>query len=155
MASKAYILSNLWNTMYREAAWDEPCVFNRTIAGPVDRYSVFDSLSSAEDYSQNNGIAYPGQIITVVDNSTSAVSTYKIEVGGNLTQIDTALPDVGNGLSVSTEGAIEIAAADGLSVSTEGHVAVATGEHMTVDEQGCLTLCDLCLDGGDCEGTVA
>ena len=33
-------------------------------------------------------------------------------------------------------------------------VAVATGEHMTVDEQGCLTLCDLCLDGGDCEGTA-
>jgi microcystin degradation protein MlrC len=47
-ASKAYILSNLWDTTLSGAAWDEPCVFNRTIAGPVDKFSIFPSLSSAE-----------------------------------------------------------------------------------------------------------
>lgn len=132
-----------------------PNSFKRQGAFPLERYSLFDSLSSAQNYASTNPIAYVGQLVTVVDNSVSAVSTYKIDMGGTLTQIDTALPDVGSGLSVSTEGAIEVAAADGLSVTTQGHVAVATGEHMTVDEQGCLTLCDLCLDGGDCEGTVS
>ena len=87
-ASKAYILSNLWDTTLSGAAWDEPCVFNRTIAGPVDKFSIFPSLSSAEQYALTNTIAYPGQIITTVDEIEGKVQTYKIQLDGTLGQID-------------------------------------------------------------------
>ena len=154
MESKAFILSNLWEN--REGTkWEPQCTFERKKAAPLDKFSLFNGLSSVQEYVANDGTAYPGQMVTVIDSNLSTTSVYTIQVDGSLKQVDTALPDIGNGLSVSTNGAIEVAATDGLSVTTEGQVAVATGEHMTVDENGRLTLSDLCLDGGDCEGNVA
>lgn len=89
MASKSYILSNLWDGIDNGAKWDAGIVFNRTNPLPLDKFSVFSSLSKAKSYAELSGNAYPGQVITVVDDETSAVSVYKVEVGGNLTQIDT------------------------------------------------------------------
>lgn len=119
--SESYILSNLWDGIKNGAAWDQPVVFNRTNALPVDKWSVFNSLSAAEDYAINNPIAYPGQIINIVDDATSAVSTYKIEVDSSLTQIDKA---------------VELSAQDGLSVET-----VTGGYNIKINE--------LELDGGN------
>ena len=79
---------------------------NRNLALPLDKYSVFDALSSAKEYAENNPIAYPGQIITVVDNATSAISTYKIKVGGALKQIDDI--DYQNLINLSTGLSTEI-----------------------------------------------
>lgn len=47
--------------------------FYRNNAIPLDSTEIFDSLKSAIDYAENNGTAYVGQIITVVEsNSISA-----------------------------------------------------------------------------------
>lgn len=85
MASKAYVLSNLWDGINNGAKWDAGIVFNRTNPLPLDKFSVFPSFSAAKSYAELSGNAYPGQVITVVDDETSAVSTYKVEVGGALT----------------------------------------------------------------------
>lgn len=58
--SKAYVLSNLWDGINNGAKWDAGVVFNRTNALPLDKFSVFSSLTAAQDYAMNNAIAYPG-----------------------------------------------------------------------------------------------
>lgn len=68
MASKSYELSNLWKGINEGAQWDAGIVFNRTNPIPLDKFSVFPSLSAAKSYSELSAIAYPGQIITVVDD---------------------------------------------------------------------------------------
>ena len=68
-----------------------PNSFKRQKAFPLDRYSLFDSLSSAEEYALSNGLAYAGQIITIVDSETSAVSTHKILTDGSISRIDSDL----------------------------------------------------------------
>lgn len=98
-----------------------PNSFKRQGAFPLERFSLFDSLSSAEEYATTNPIAYAGQVINVVDNATSAVSTYKIEVDSSLTQIDKA---------------VDLSAQDGLSVET-----VTGGYNIKINE--------LELDGGN------
>ena len=82
--SKAYTLSNLWDGIENGAKWDAGVVFNRTNALPLDKFSIFSSLSAAEEYALSNAVAYPGQVITVVDGALSAVTAYKIEVNGSL-----------------------------------------------------------------------
>ena len=89
MASTSYVLSSFWEAL-NGTKWEPQVTFERKNPIPLDKYSVFPALSSAEAFALSSGVAYPGQIISVVDNATSAISTYKIEVGGALTQIDAA-----------------------------------------------------------------
>ena len=104
-----------------------PNSFKRQTAFPLDRYSLFDSLSSAEEYALSNGIAYAGQIITVVDNETSAVTTHKILTDGTLGQIDSTL---------------SVSGSDYVSV-TETSAGVQ------------VSLNDLFLDGGNASGALS
>lgn len=54
-----------------------PNTFKRQGAFPLDKFSVFSSLSSAIEYAKSNSIAYEGQIISVVENDTVTAYTLK------------------------------------------------------------------------------
>lgn len=55
------------------ARWDVGVSINRTNPLPLDANSVFETLLDAENYAKTNALAYPGQIITVVDETSVAV----------------------------------------------------------------------------------
>ena len=62
------------------ARWDVGVSINRTNPLPLDANSVFETLLDAENYAKTNVLAYPGQIITVVDTAT--VTAYVIAATG-------------------------------------------------------------------------
>ena len=47
-----------------------PNTFKRQGSFPLDKYSVFNSLTDATEYAESNKIAYEGQIISVVENDS-------------------------------------------------------------------------------------
>ena len=55
------------------ARWDVGVSINRTNPLPLDANSVFETLTDAENYAKTNVLAYPGQVITVVDETSVAV----------------------------------------------------------------------------------
>lgn len=55
------------------ARWDVGVSINRTNPLPLDANSVFETLPDAENYAKTNALAYPGQVITVVDETSVAV----------------------------------------------------------------------------------
>ena len=62
------------------ARWDVGVSINRTNPLPLDANSIFQTLTDAENYAKTNVLAYPGQIITVVD--ATAVTAYVIAATG-------------------------------------------------------------------------
>lgn len=62
------------------ARWDVGVSINRTNPLPLDANSVFETLTDAENYAKTNALAYPGQVITVVDET--AVAVYVIVATG-------------------------------------------------------------------------
>ena len=55
------------------ARWDVGVSINRTNPLPLDANSIFETLTDAENYAKTNALAYPGQVITVVDETSVAV----------------------------------------------------------------------------------
>ena len=133
--SKAYVLSNLWDGINNGAKWDAGVVFNRTNALPLDKFSVFDSLSAAQDYAMNNAIAYPGQIITVVDGDQDKVTVYKIETDGQISTVAPAISidvddlplSAGTGIEITQDGYINANLSTGLGVDAENNLVVGFG----------------------------
>lgn len=80
-----------------------PNSFKRQGAFPLERYSLFDSLSSAQDYASANPIAYVGQLVTVVDNNKKEVTTHKINIDGTLKQIDAEISVIDGGGADNSE----------------------------------------------------
>lgn len=66
-----------------------PLSISRQDAFPLDRYSVFSSLSEAQTYAQTSPVAYVGQVLAVLDNGTAAfygisnTSGVLVSLGGN------------------------------------------------------------------------
>lgn len=78
-------------TIKKDPAYMEfPLSMARQDAFPLDKNSVFYSLSDAEDYAKNNPIAYPGQPIAVVDEAVDSVKVYKININGTISELATA-----------------------------------------------------------------
>lgn len=67
------------------ATWDLPVYLHRQNPVPLDETSIFTSFEAAQQYaSDEDGMAYPGQIISVV--TKSEVKVYKIN-NGNLEEL--------------------------------------------------------------------
>ena len=64
-----------------------PLSIQRQDAFPLDKNSVFYSLAEAQEYASSNPLAYPSQVIGVVDETQQAVSIYKINYDGSLTEL--------------------------------------------------------------------
>lgn len=64
-----------------------PLSIQRQDAFPLDKNSVFYSLAEAQEYASSNPLAYPSQVIGVVDEIQQTVSIYKINYDGSLTEL--------------------------------------------------------------------
>lgn len=63
-----------------------PKNFTRGNPIPLDSWSLFMSYSSANTYAKENGVAYPGQVLTVLENNGATV--YYIGPGRSYTQTE-------------------------------------------------------------------
>ena len=87
------------------ASWDLPVYMHRQNPVPLDETSVFTSLEAAQRYAANtDGMAYPGQIISVV--TESEVKVYKINNG--------KLEELGKGSLVTDQNPKLLAKADNI-----------------------------------------
>ena len=85
------------------ASWDLPVYLHRQNPVPLDETSVFTSFEAAQQYASNeDGMAYPGQIISVVTGSE--VKIYKINNG--------KLEELGKGSLVTDQNPKELATTD-------------------------------------------
>lgn len=64
-----------------------PLSISRQDAFPLDKSSLWFDKGEAESYATSSPLAYPGQIISVVNEDESKVETYKIEVDGSLSAV--------------------------------------------------------------------
>lgn len=55
------------------ATWAAGVAFQRSNPLPLDKYSVFASIEDAESYAATNAVAYPGQIVAVVNEGVMEV----------------------------------------------------------------------------------
>lgn len=87
------------------ASWDLPVYLHRQNPVPLDETSVFTSLEAAQQYAANtDGMAYPGQIISVVTDTE--VKVYKINNG--------KLEELGKGSLVTDKNPKLLATADNI-----------------------------------------
>ena len=87
------------------ASWDLPVYLHRQNPVPLDETSVFTSFEAAQQYASNeDGMAYPGQIISVV--TKSEVKVYKINNGN--------LEELGKGSLVTNQNPKLLAKADNI-----------------------------------------
>lgn len=65
-----------------------PLQISRQYGAPIDKYSVFYSLSAATDYAKTSALAYVGQIISVVDQANKTSTVYQIiNISGDLVEV--------------------------------------------------------------------
>lgn len=64
-----------------------PLSIQRQDAFPLDKNSVFYSLAEAQEYASSSPLAYPSQVIGVVNESEETVNVYKINFDGSLTEL--------------------------------------------------------------------
>ena len=100
MTSESFILSNLWKN-WNGTKWEPQCTFERKNPVPLDKFSLFNGLSSVTNYVANDGTAYPGQMITVIDDALSTTAVYTIQVDGTLKQIDADVSVIDGGNAVN------------------------------------------------------
>lgn len=67
----------------KAAMWSAGVAFNRSNPLPLDKWSVFETMSDAITYAQSNAVAYPGQLIAVYDNG-KMLACVLTEVEGKL-----------------------------------------------------------------------
>ena len=105
---------------------DYPNTFVRTNAFPLERYSIFDTLTGAEDYAKKNPIAYIGQQIVVATSDTATPSSFIISGGGNLVRV----PDVYDLTSASDSLTADLSdhASTSATTGTFGHVKLSNNE---------------------------
>ena len=84
------------------ATWSAGVAFKRSNPLPLDRYSVFQSYDEALEYATENAVAYPGQVVAVVDGEPLTATVYVIDVNAegvhSLKEVGTK--PVGDGKSI-------------------------------------------------------
>lgn len=93
------------------ATWSAGVSFKRAAALPLERYAVHASYADAEAYASTNAVAYPGQILAVVEQS--ATSIYYIDQNMALQPVGTLPTGDGKTISVSEDGVISLFGMDG------------------------------------------
>lgn len=69
----AEITNKFFDDLSKGASWAAGVSFQRSNPLPLDKYSVFESLDKAIEYATTNAVAYPGQVIAVVNDSVMEV----------------------------------------------------------------------------------
>ena len=88
------------NTTGSFASMEFPMAFSRQDSFPLDKSSVYGSLSDAQTYAQTSPLAYVGQVLSVVVDGVS--TTYQIKnTSGELEPLGSAA------VSVATDDEVE------------------------------------------------
>lgn len=93
------------------ATWSAGVSFKRAAALPLERYAVHASYADAETYATTNAVAYPGQIIAVVEET--ATNIYYIDQNMALQPVGTLPTGDGKTISISDDGVISLFGMDG------------------------------------------
>lgn len=74
------------------ATWSAGVAFKRAAALPLERYEVHKSYADALDYAKNNAVAYPGQVIAIVEKegTIEKIKIYYIDEAKNLQEVGSA-----------------------------------------------------------------
>lgn len=99
------------NTTSSFAFMEFPMAFSRQDGFPLDKTSVYGSLSEAETYAQTSPLAYVGQVLSVVVDGEATV--YKIK---------------------DTAGTLEPLGADAMEVATDSEVEEMIDEVFGTEE---------------------
>lgn len=75
-------LNTFFDTLNGGTTWSAGVAFKRSMGIPLERYEVHESYEEALAYAQTNPVAYPGQVIAVVEkeNNKELVKIYYINV---------------------------------------------------------------------------
>lgn len=71
-------LNTFFDKLDTGATWSAGVAFKRAAALPLERYEVHKSYADALAYAQENAVAYPGQVIAVVEAEEGTVEKIKI-----------------------------------------------------------------------------
>lgn len=70
--------TQFFNDLASKASWSAGVAFQRSNALPLDKYSVFETKTKAEEYlASSTSVAYPGQVIAVLENDSMVVYVVK------------------------------------------------------------------------------
>lgn len=130
---------------------DYPNTFVRTNAFPLERYSIFDTLTGAEKYATENPIAYIGQQLVVAPSDTATPSSFIISGGGNLVRI----PDVYDLTSASDSLTADLSDHVSTSATTDtfGHVKLSNNDILSETSSNYGTIAT--NDSGQLVATIA
>ena len=107
------INTKFFEDLESKATWSAGVAFKRSNALPLDKYSVFATLTDAQEYASSNAVAYPGQIIAVAENEKMVAYVLAENAEGTaltLQQIGIIPTGDNNTISVSETGEISLLA---------------------------------------------
>ena len=87
------------NTTSDFAFMEFPMAFSRQDSFPLDKTSVYGSLTDAQTYAQTSQLAYVGQVLAVVENGTSTIYQIK-DTAGTLEPMGAAAVDIASDTEV-------------------------------------------------------
>ena len=105
--------TKFFNDLSKGATWSAGVAFKRSNPLPLDRYSVFETLTDAQEYASSNAVAYPGQIIAVAENGKMVAYVLAENTEGialELQQIGIIPTGDGKTIAVSETGEISLLA---------------------------------------------
>ena len=98
---------NFFSQLASGAKWNAGVSFLRTNPLPIDSNSVFSTLEAAQTYASTSAVAYPGQVIAVVDASGEN-SYFGIAQDGSLEAIGGEVSVDGKTIVLSSGGELSL-----------------------------------------------
>lgn len=118
--------------------WSAGVSFKRAAALPLERYAVHASYADAETYASTNAVAYPGQILAVVEETGTSV--YYIDQNMALQPVGVIPSGDGKTISVSEDGVISLFGMDGTFEEAKSYQPVLKDGALTWVELSATTV---------------
>ncbi len=120
------------------ATWSAGVSFKRAAALPLERYAVHASYADAETYATTNAVAYPGQILAVVEETGTSV--YYIDQNMTLQPVGVIPSGDGKTITVSEDGVISLFGTDGTFEEAKSYQPVLKDGALTWVELSATTV---------------
>lgn len=104
-------VTEFFNKLNNGTTWSAGVAFKRAAPLPLDRYSVFSSYNDATTYATTNAVAYPGQIIAVVEEAGTGI--YYIDQSMALQEVGKLPSGDGKSVVIGDDGIISLYGLDG------------------------------------------
>lgn len=131
-------VSEFFTKLNSGATWSAGVSFKRAASLPLERYAVHASYAEAEAYASTNAVAYPGQILAVVE--TTGTSIYYIDQNMALQPVGVIPAGDGKTISVSDDGVISLYGIDGSLEEAKSYQPVYRNSALTWVELSSTTV---------------